>query len=139
TEKALGNTTNITNQTEIDGATFPENAFIILNGVQVYPLDQSVINIGRRSDNHVVIEDPRVSRHHAQIRAVNGRYEIFDLDSTGGTFVNRQRVNQSVLRPGDVISLAGVPLIYGQEAPNSLGKTREFIPQEGLSEPHQTQ
>ena len=128
TEAALGNTSNITGQTEVNGAAFPENAFIILNGMQVYPLDQSVVNIGRRSDNDLVIEDPRVSRHHAQIRAVSGHYEIFDLDSTGGTLVNRLRVTQSVLRPGDVISLAGVPLIYGQEAPSSLSKTREFVP-----------
>jgi pSer/pThr/pTyr-binding forkhead associated (FHA) protein len=41
---------------------------------------------------------------------------IFDLDSTGGTFVNRVQVNQSTLFPGDVISLAGVELIYGQDA-----------------------
>jgi pSer/pThr/pTyr-binding forkhead associated (FHA) protein len=40
---------------------------------------------------------------------------LFDLNSNGGTFVNGQRTNQSVLHPGDVISLAGVSLIFGQD------------------------
>jgi hypothetical protein len=98
------------------GLAFPESAFLIINGNQVYPLSEQVLNLGRRSDNHIVLPDPRVSRRHAQIRVINHRYVIFDLDSTGGTFVNRVPVNQSTLFPGDVISLAGVELIYGQDA-----------------------
>jgi len=62
-----------------------------------------------------VINDRRVSRQHAQIRAINGNFVLFDLNSSGGTFVNGDRINQRGLHPGDVISLAGVPLVYGQE------------------------
>ncbi len=100
-------------------AAIPPDAFLILNGVRIIPLTRPVINIGRRHDNHVVLDDPRVSRSHAQLRAIKGRYVIFDLNSTGGTYVNNQRVKQSVLYPGDVISLAGVMLIYGQDLPVS--------------------
>lgn len=95
----------------------PQNAFLIVDGVKVFPLLESVINIGRRLDNKLVIDDPRISRNHAQLRAIKGRYVIFDLNSTGGTFVNGQRTSQSVLYPGDVISLAGVPLVFGQDNP----------------------
>jgi pSer/pThr/pTyr-binding forkhead associated (FHA) protein len=95
----------------------PENAFLIVEGIKVFPLTQSVINIGRRLDNHLVIDDPRVSRNHAQLRAIKGRFVLFDLNSTGGTFVNGQRTSQTVLYPGDVISLAGVALIFGQDNP----------------------
>lgn len=97
----------------------PENAFLIVEGVKVFPLTQTVINIGRRLDNQLIIDDPRVSRNHAQLRAIKGRYVVFDLNSTGGTFVNGQRASQSVLYPGDVISLAGVALIFGQDNPPS--------------------
>jgi FHA domain/FhaA, N-terminal domain len=97
--------------------TFPKNAFLIIDGVKVFPLILSVVNIGRRLDNQLIIDDPRISRNHAQVRAIKGRFVIFDLNSTGGTFVNGQRTNQSVMYPGDVISLAGVPLIYGQDNP----------------------
>lgn len=95
----------------------PENSFLIVEGVKIYPLTQPVVNIGRRLDNQLVIDDPRVSRNHAQLRAIKGRFVVFDLNSTGGTFVNGQRTSQTVLYPGDVISLAGVALIFGQDNP----------------------
>lgn len=115
----------------IKGTELPKDAFLIIDGVKVYALDKSVISIGRRQDNQLVIDDPRVSRNHAQLRAINGRFVIFDLDSTGGTFVNGQRVSQYVLYPGDVISLAGVPLIFGQDSPptpRDLSKTGPLAP-----------
>jgi pSer/pThr/pTyr-binding forkhead associated (FHA) protein len=100
-----------------DFGTIPENAFLIVEGVKVFPLKLPVINIGRRLDNQLIIDDPRVSRNHAQLRAIKGRYVVFDLNSTGGIFVNGQRASQIVLYPGDVISLAGVALIFGQDNP----------------------
>jgi hypothetical protein len=95
----------------------PENAFLIVEGVKVFSLVETLVNIGRRLDNHLVIDDPRVSRNHAQLRSIKGRFVLFDLSSTGGTFVNGQRTSQTVLYPGDVISLAGVTLIFGQDNP----------------------
>jgi hypothetical protein len=102
------------------------DAYLIVNGSQIFPLDKAVLNIGRSTNNDIVLDDLKVSRSHAQLRLINSRYVIFDLDSTGGTFVNEKRVTQNVLYPGDVISIAGVPLIFGQE-PKSSGETREFI------------
>ncbi len=100
---------------EPEGEIIPENAFLIVEGVKVFQLTEPVVNIGRRLDNTLVVDDPRVSRNHAQLRAIKGRYVLFDLNSTGGTFINGQRANQTVLYPGDVISLAGVSLIFGQD------------------------
>lgn len=123
-----------TNATPIDGESaednnaIPENAFLIVEGVKVFPLSLPVVNIGRRLDNQLIIDDPRVSRNHAQLRAIKGRYVIFDLNSTGGTFVNGQRTSQSVLYPGDVISLAGVALIFGQDAPPSRPELKDTSP-----------
>ncbi len=94
----------------------PASAFLIVNGA-IFPLRLVVINIGRRLDNHLVIDDPRVSRAHAQLRAVHGHYVLFDLNSTGGTYVNGQRISQHALKAGDVISLSGVPVIYGEDTP----------------------
>jgi hypothetical protein len=103
------------------------NAFLIVNGTETVPLHKTVLNIGRRQDNDIVIEDARVSRSHAQLRKVRDSYILFDLNSSGGTFVNGLRINQQTLKAGDVISMAGVVLIYGEDraAPNqeALGKT----------------
>jgi hypothetical protein len=106
----------------------PDNAFLIVEGVKVFPLKLPVINIGRRLDNQLVIDDPRVSRNHAQLRAIKGRFVVFDLNSTGGTFVNAQRASQTVLYPGDVISLAGVALIFGQDNPPPRPDLKETAP-----------
>ncbi len=107
----------------IDSGTIPGNAFLILQGTKIVPLKQSVVNIGRRLDNNIVIDDPRVSRNHAQLRAVRGHYMLFDLNSTGGTYVNNERTTQTALYPGDVISLAGVMLIFGQDVPLRQAET----------------
>jgi hypothetical protein len=107
----------------------PENAFLIVDGQEIFQLNQAVINIGRRPDNQLVIPDPRVSRVHAQLRAVRQRFILFDLDSTGGTFVNGERIHQATLFPGDVISLAGLPVVYGQEDSHP-GGTETIHPEE---------
>ena len=111
------NTSADPEENSMEDNTMPENAFLIIEGVKVFPLRTPVVNIGRRLDNTLAMDDPRVSRNHAQLRAIKGRYVIFDLNSTGGTFINGQRTSQSVLYPGDVVSLAGVVLIYGQDNP----------------------
>jgi len=93
----------------------PKNAYLVLQGTRVIPLNQPLIKIGRQLDNNIILEDPRVSRSHAQIKLVNDRFMIFDMNSTGGTFVNGRSINQSLLYPGDVVSLAGVVFIFSQE------------------------
>jgi hypothetical protein len=75
-------------------------------------LDKAVISLGRQLDNDVVIEDTRVSRHHAHLRYEHRSYCLYDLTSANGTFVNGQRIEQVVLRDGDVISLGGLELSF---------------------------
>jgi hypothetical protein len=93
----------------------PTRAFLILDGERTLPIQQAIVNLGRRTDNHIILDDARVSRSHAQLRLRYGRYVIYDLGSSAGTFVNGRRVQECVLRPGDVISLGGVAIIYGED------------------------
>jgi pSer/pThr/pTyr-binding forkhead associated (FHA) protein len=123
----ISQTSDVATENNEKESAIPDNAFLIVDGTQVFPLGQRVINIGRRSDNQLAIDDGRISRLHAQLRAIRGHYVIFDLDSKGGTWVNGQRVRQRTLLPGDVISLAGVPLVFGQDDPDP-GETQEFVP-----------
>lgn len=109
-------------------------AFLIVGGTSIYNISQSVTNIGRRLDNQIILDDPRVSRYHAQVRYVKNRFILFDLNSTGGTYVNGERISQSFLYPGDVISLAGFPLVFGQDTPPTRitkGDTAPFSPASG--------
>ena len=127
---SLGPTSSVSrNDPELlDETHIPNNAFLIIDGRKVFPLKNPVINIGRRLENQLVIDDPRVSRAHAQLRAIKGRFVVFDLNSTGGTFVNGQRTSQTVLYPGDVISLAGVTLVFGQDNPPPRPDLKETGP-----------
>lgn len=105
----------------------PPKSFLIVGGSKIFTLEQDVINIGRKLENHLVIDDPRVSRKHGQLRAIKGRYMLFDLNSSGGIYVNGERIKQITLHPGDVISLAGVPIVYGQDAVRAINETQEYI------------
>ncbi|MGF1506902.1 MAG: DUF3662 domain-containing protein [Chloroflexi bacterium] len=94
------------------------NAYLVLEGVRHVPIERTLMNIGRHRDNHLIIDDPRVSRHHAQIRHRNGSYILLDVGSSGGTTVNGQRIRDAVLRPGDVISMAGYSMLYIEDRPD---------------------
>ncbi len=99
--------------------------FLIADGKE-FPLHGPIFNLGRRETNDLVIPDGRVSRLHAQIRIADGNITIFDLDSTGGTFVNNNRVRSQSLKPGDVISLGGYPLIFNKDI--DLNQTDKIEP-----------
>lgn len=92
--------------------TQPEkNVFLIINQ-QITPLTKLVTTFGRQFENDVVLQDEAVSRNHAEIRFEAGNYVLNDKDSTSGTFVNGRRVTSCVLNSGDLISLAGIKIMF---------------------------
>jgi len=110
-----------TSEEETKATTAPQgHPFLILAGYRQVDLLQPVVSIGRALDNDVIIEDPRVSRHHAQFRRRYGRYVLYDLGSSGGTTINDYPVEECVLHSGDVVSLAGVQVIYGEDPPTPV-------------------
>jgi hypothetical protein len=68
--------------------------------------------IGRDPQNDITLDDRRVSRKHAEIRLRLGRYTLYDLQSTNGTYVNGRRVAEVVLADGDRLSIGGVELQF---------------------------
>lgn len=113
-------------ETEPESTSNPSNYFLIVGGAKIFPLTDETTNIGRKPANQVVIDDPRISRVHCQIKIKNNKVMILDQSSSGGTFVNGERVTESPLNPGDVISLAGIPIIYGQDAVNPISKSSKY-------------
>jgi hypothetical protein len=108
--------------------SIPRGAYLIVDGERHFPLSRPVINIGRRLDNHLIIEDQRISRTHAQIRIRAGRFEIFDLNSSAGTSVNGRAINHHILQPGDVIALADTRLVYGEDPGGPPDETPVYAP-----------
>ncbi len=66
--------------------------------------------IGRLSTADIVLEDDNISRRHVSITVMHDQINLHDLGSRNGTFVNRQRVTQATLRPGDLVSLGNCVL-----------------------------
>ncbi len=102
------------------------NAFLIVNGLSTYTMDQAVINIGSDPANHLVLPGLNVASVHAQVRFANDRFILFNLDPCGATLVNGATISSQALIPGDVIMLAGVPLVYGQDGASRGGYTQKL-------------
>jgi ABC-type multidrug transport system ATPase subunit len=64
-----------------------------------------ILRIGRAPENDMVITDLRVSRTHAELRSAGGAYEIVDVGSRSGTYVNGQRVERAAIGPDDLIGI----------------------------------
>jgi ABC-type multidrug transport system ATPase subunit/ABC-type transport system involved in multi-copper enzyme maturation permease subunit len=68
-------------------------------------LPTKVLRIGRAPDNDIVISDLSVSRNHAELRRTASGYQIADLDSHNGTFVNGQQIGSAPLTEGDIVGI----------------------------------
>ena len=70
------------------------------------PLPVKALRIGRVPDNNIVLPDLDVSRHHAELRkSPVGTYEIVDLGSHNGTFVNGRRVSSAAISEDNIVSI----------------------------------
>jgi hypothetical protein len=118
----------------------PGRPFLILEGRRHVNLLQPTISIGRALDNDIIIEDPRVSRHHAQLRQRYSHYVLYDLGSSGGTQINSYPVDECVLHAGDVISFAGVQVVYSEDPPTPIPLPQcEDTPALAAQEPEETE
>lgn len=98
---------------------------------RVFRTGRGVAPIGR-SSNIIPLTDNTVSRHHAELQPSNGRWQLVDLNSVNGTFLNGQRVSEPVyLKHGDQIRLGSTLLVYGGEE-SSDDADVQFFPRESF-------
>lgn len=106
-----------TTDTVVSPASGPEGPkrllgrFTILNGSRAgerLGLGGSGIRIGRESGIcEIVLENPKVSRLHAEVVQIDGKVLLIDRNSSNGTFVNDQKIDKRFLRDGDIIYFGG--------------------------------
>jgi diguanylate cyclase (GGDEF)-like protein len=73
-----------------------------------YPLGSDRLVIGREAGCDIVIDDQSVSRRHAAVQPEGESYAVFDLQSTNGTYINDQPVEDSKLKDGDHLRIGNV-------------------------------
>lgn len=80
------------------------------------------VTIGREPGNDVVIADPRLSAHHAEVLQEGPQLRVIDRGSANGVFVNGRQINSAVVAPGDQVMFGSMPvdlfsLVSGRRMP----------------------
>ncbi|MEL4162433.1 oxoglutarate dehydrogenase inhibitor Odhl [Corynebacterium bovis] len=75
-------------------------------------LDQDTTGAGRHPDSDIFLDDVTVSRRHAEFRRNGEEYEVVDVGSLNGTYVNREPKNSAVLSNGDEIQIGKFRLVF---------------------------
>jgi pSer/pThr/pTyr-binding forkhead associated (FHA) protein len=92
-----------------------ETALLLLNGKRLL-VGPSGVTMGRSRQCDVVLDDPNVSRQHAEVRPRGGSWVLTDLGSTNGSRLNGRDVERSeVLRSGDEIELGATVMRFEVE------------------------
>lgn len=105
---------------------------------KTYPVPGQVV-IGRAPECDVSIPSDEISRRHVQIRPVPDGLAVEDLGSSNGTYINGQRIDKGVLRPGDELRLDTVRFLLvapGMEIPNAQKATVKLPVQSGAKRPN---
>jgi adenylate cyclase len=76
------------------------------------PLVKDSFSIGRTPENDIELKDSLISRRHTSIVRKGDRHVLYDLGSSNGTFVNRERVDSKPLENGDVIRVGDTEMTY---------------------------
>ena len=75
-------------------------------------LNRDITTIGSVAGNTVLLNDTGVSRKHVGIKKIDGGYELADLGSTNGVYVNGEKVARRRLSVGDVIRVGTTEMVF---------------------------
>lgn len=92
---------------------------------EMFPVLGDTFFVGRSRNNHVVLADRSVSRKHAVINYVEGKYVISDLNSNTGTYVNGKKVHEIELKEDDIVGI-GDSLFQFQHKPLGASQKRKI-------------
>ena len=75
-------------------------------------LDQPVTTSGRHPDSDILLDAVTVSRRHAEFRMEGDKFEVVDVGSLNGTYVNREPKNSAALSNGDEVQIGKFRLVF---------------------------
>lgn len=101
----------------IDGPAGRTADVIVRFGETLDPFSTLPVTFGREKSNGVILEDDAISLRHMVVDKRDGHYEVRDVGSSNGTFVNGERVVQRRLKKGDVIGVGRftILVVLGKE------------------------
>ncbi|GAA1480125.1 FHA domain-containing protein [Gordonia sinesedis] len=75
-------------------------------------LDQATTSAGRHPDSDIFLDDVTVSRRHAEFRLGDNEFQVVDVGSLNGTYVNREPVDTATLSNGDEVQIGKFRLVF---------------------------
>lgn len=88
---------------------------VVRSGAQTgehFTLNTPIVSIGRHPESTICLDDFTVSRRHAEVHHVDGAYEVRDLGSLNGTYVNQERVEERQLLHGDELQVGKFRMVF---------------------------
>jgi pSer/pThr/pTyr-binding forkhead associated (FHA) protein len=82
------------------------------NAGSKFLVDKDATTAGRHPESDIFLDDVTVSRRHAEFRRVDDRFYVHDVGSLNGTYVNRQRVEETELASGDELQIGKFKLTF---------------------------
>ena len=82
------------------------------NAGSKFLIDKDVTTTGRHPESDIFLDDVTVSRRHAEFRRRDGKFFVHDVGSLNGTYVNRQRVDETQLANGDELQIGRFKLTF---------------------------
>ena len=79
-----------------------------------FQVAKDVTTAGRHPESDIFLDDITVSRRHAEIRLTDRGYEIVDIGSLNGTYVNKERIDRSSLKNGDEVQIGKFRMLFFQ-------------------------
>ena len=92
--------------------------------------------IGRVEDNTFQIAEPSVSSHHCEVVLKGNEVLVRDLNSTNGTFINGEKITESIIKPGQILRLGQIEMRLETDAPAAPAKKQvdqTMVMQRGVS------
>ncbi len=80
-----------------------------------YSLDADRLTAGRHPDSAIFLDDVTVSRRHAELHRLGDGFEVRDVGSLNGTYLNGTSVDRASLRDGDVVQVGKFKLRYVEQ------------------------
>lgn len=97
----------------LNDVTHPQLVVFTAERTWEVPLENlEQVTIGRDMDNSLVLEQARVSRHHARVTRIGGGFSLRDLGSTNGSWLGGEQIEEVILQDGDAVKIGEATVVY---------------------------
>jgi pSer/pThr/pTyr-binding forkhead associated (FHA) protein len=103
------------NQATVDALRPGTALLVVLRGPNTgarFLLDSDEVSSGRHPDSDIFLDDVTVSRKHATFRREGDDFLVRDVGSLNGTYVNRTRIDEAILKTGDEVQIGKFRLVF---------------------------